>query len=739
MISEKLEKIGVEYLHQILFTKPKSIKDFSVAKSVNQCRKDDMVLLECFPNTQHPIRDTYPSRENKLKIASVNWSFLSRDNYKIFTTVFSGRDHVSSIKEAITSIHARSYRYYMYGKITLTDKGFLVLSNPEYVPARLVGKFIPEYSTIKKVTGDEFEGAIAQILDNPDAFASALNEAQSLFSSYKQQEITTALKLASQNSLASIKDVIMGLHRPTSMEQYEHAITCLNTLAGMKAINDGLSHKRIESPGNQLNVLKDDLNKLISRMPFTMTSEQTSIAHSMLDSICSPFIAKEILSADVGYGKTCVFGNVAAAVAMSGHPVVIYEPTSILATQVATNLLRWWPELKVSVVTGKIKPKDIRPAEGQIIIGTTAVNKFCEIWGIRPALVICDEEHKFGTKQRNQIIDSVNYISSTATCIPRTMQLGMLGAFNVHRITKCHITKNIQTTIRSAKDIHSIFNTIQQVLQKKEKVLIVYPLAENDESKEKSTNKNSLDAEKFSAEAAFDEWNKTFPGRVALVYGGMDPVIKQKNIDLFKSGAIELLVSTTAVEVGLDIPRLTYGLVVGADRHGLAGLHQLRGRVARDGGEGIFDLLIPVNDIPEPVRNRLSILEKTLDGYLIAEHDLMIRGFGDLTVGGVEQSGAIKAFSLNMLITPQQVKDAQSVLDLVRGEGGALKNPDNTIITNSDLVSPKTEVTTAPVHQNKQESKPISCITTSTTKQDNASNVPEQDKSSMLYKMRQAF
>lgn len=323
-----------------------------------------------------------------------------------------------------------------------------------------------------------------------------------------------------------------------------------------------------------------------------------------------------------------------------------------------------------------------------MVVGTTAINFFFEKNGLAPDLIICDEEHKFGTEQKNAFSSEINYIGSTATCIPRTLQLAMLNSYNVHRIKKCHVDKDLRTEIKSKEDTAEMFQEVRKQLESGNQILIVYPIAtikdledEPDDvdeidlvtveeaiKGEGERESSKLDPMKLSSETNYHVWNGVFPGLVSWIHGNMKSDLKAKEFESFLSREKPILVCTTAIEVGLDSKYARYMIVVHPDRHGLAGLHQLRGRLARAGGVGRMDLFMPIpkEKIKNKVIERLGILTETTDGFEIAEDDLMRRGFGELAVGMSEQSGAMDSFIPSLKITPSQVKMVDELIQEIK-------------------------------------------------------------------------
>lgn len=276
------------------------------------------------------------------------------------------------------------------------------------------------------------------------------------------------------------------------------------------------------------------------------------------------------------------------------------------------------------------EPDSTLDPDAAIYVGTTALlHRMPKT--MKNGLLVVDEQQKFSTEQRERLLSSgANLLEATGTCIPRTMALVMFAGANVSRLSKCHVEKNIHTKVYLHNERPEALKVINDLMAKGDKCLIVYPLAEHG---------NDADKIQRSAEGAYQNlWDVRFPGKVRLVHGKMTDEEKNAAIDAMKSGEAQMLVSTTVVEVGIDIPGLKYVAVVDAEQQGLQGIHQIRGRVARKGGEGFCHLLPSENAKPEAL-DRLAILERCPSGFDLAVEDMKNRGLGDISINSVTQSG----------------------------------------------------------------------------------------------------
>ena len=267
----------------------------------------------------------------------------------------------------------------------------------------------------------------------------------------------------------------------------------------------------------------------------------------------------------------------------------------------------------------------------RMLVGTTALN--FRILDRHIDLHITDEEQKMGVNAKSRLVgDDTHVILATATCIPRTNALIQYGGMAVSRLAKTHAKKDIKTRIVAAKHREKLFHSILATIKAGHQVLIVYPLAET---------KGDAENDIKSAEGAFKIWDRHLPGRVRLIHGRMKDSEKSGAIQAMRDGSADALISTSLTEAGMDLDRLRHVVVVHAGRMGLSSLHQLRGRVARQGGAGICDLFLP-DEIKAEAMNRLLILRDETDGFKVASMGMRLKGFGDFA--GVKQSGESRTF-----------------------------------------------------------------------------------------------
>ena len=388
-----------------------------------------------------------------------------------------------------------------------------------------------------------------------------------------------------------------------------------------------------------------------------------------------------LLQGDEGSGKTIVALMSALIAADNGFQTCIMAPTEILATQHYESLSAMCDKIgvKIELLTGSTKKsKREEIANGlmdgsiHILVGTHAVIED-NVNFRRLGLVVIDEQHRFGVAQRaklwNKNVNPPHVLVMTATPIPRTLAMTVYGDLDVSAITQLPPgRKPIATLLKYENSRTSVNQIIRKELQSGRQVYIVYPLIQENE---KLDLKNVEDGFQYARET-FSDFN------VGLVHGKMKPADKDRQMQLFATGKTQILVATTVIEVGVNVPNASVMIIENAERFGLSQLHQLRGRVGR-GADQSYCILMTKPDISKDTRRRLEIMTETSDGFQIAEADMQLRGPGDIE--GTQQSGI--AFNLriaNLAADGQIVRIARECADAILNADPALEHPDNRLL-----------------------------------------------------------
>ena len=381
-------------------------------------------------------------------------------------------------------------------------------------------------------------------------------------------------------------------------------------------------------------------NRIIDALPYALTSSQQQAAAAISDDLRQPIRMLRLLQGDVGSGKTVVALLAAAAVTEVGKQAALMAPTEILARQHIKTItpLAERAGLRVAILTGREKGRERRDilarlAAGEIdfLVGTHALIQDDVVFKAL-ALAVVDEQHRFGVRERLALTakgEAVDVLVLSATPIPRTLVLTYFGDMDVSELREKPAGRQpIDTRAVASSRINEVIDAVGRALDKGKLVYWIVPLVEESEAEgtEHLTN----------ATQRFESLQERFGERVGLVHGQMKGAEKDRVMAQFSAGDIGLLVATTVVEVGVDVPAATIMVIENAERFGLAQLHQLRGRIGR-GAEASTCLLLYKEPLNEMSTARLKVIRETTDGFRIAEEDLKLRGEGDVL--GIRQSG----------------------------------------------------------------------------------------------------
>jgi ATP-dependent DNA helicase RecG len=381
-------------------------------------------------------------------------------------------------------------------------------------------------------------------------------------------------------------------------------------------------------------------NKIIDALPYALTASQQAASAAISDDLRQPLRMLRLLQGDVGSGKTAVALLAAAAVAEVGKQAALMAPTEILARQHIKTItpLAERAGLQVAILTGREKGKERREllarleaGEIDFLVGTHALIQDDVVFKAL-ALAVVDEQHRFGVRERLALTnkgDAVDVLVLSATPIPRTLVLTYFGDMDVSELREKPAGRQpIDTRTLPASRLGEVVDGIGRALAAGKLVYWICPLVEESEAEGIDHLTNATER--------FESLRKRFGDRVGLVHGQMKGTEKDRVMAQFAAHEIGLLVATTVVEVGVDVPAATIMVIENAERFGLAQLHQLRGRIGR-GSEASTCLLLYREPLNEMSTARLKVIRETTDGFRIAEEDLKLRGEGDVL--GIRQSG----------------------------------------------------------------------------------------------------
>lgn len=484
--------------------------------------------------------------------------------------------------------------------------------------------------------------------------------------------------IVEKNKLASLDFAISNMHFPSNAKKvlqsryrliFDELFTLETGLMYMKSDDSDVT-------GISIDVSKGD--EFISKLPFELTSGQRESWNEIKDDLQKPKKMNRLLQGDVGSGKTIIAEAAMLSAAASGFQSVIMAPTELLARQHFDTFVKDLSDHEISpvILISSMKASDKRMAmesissgKAKVIIATHAVLEENIVFK-NLGLVITDEQHRFGVNQRRKLSgkgEGVNILVMTATPIPRTIAAILYGDLDISQIrTMPKGRKGIHTYKCSQGERNRVFNFVEKEMKAGRQAYVVAPLIEDSES---------IDAK--SANAIFDELQDRFDDfNIKLVHGAMKSADKDKIMQDFASGKVNLLVSTTVIEVGINVPNASVMVIENAERFGLAQLHQLRGRVGR-GSDDAYCFLMCYTD-SELANARMDIMTGSMSGFDIAEEDLKLRGPGEIF--GTRQHG-LPQLKISDLLRHRDVLEAamNSARELIERDS-KLEKPESVMV-----------------------------------------------------------
>lgn len=458
-------------------------------------------------------------------------------------------------------------------------------------------------------------------------------------------------KICDDLELPTLREALITAHRPPTETTIDHLRSGQHPAIRRLALEEMLAHhlslqrQRIALRSHGALAIKGKgvfQKKLLAALPYKLTNAQQRVFEEVSRDMHEPVPMLRLVQGDVGSGKTVVAALSALRAIEAGKQVALMAPTELLAEQHLANFRAWFEPLGIKViwlagkVTGKARSaalSQLASGEAQMIVGTHALMQE-KVTFHSLALVVVDEQHRFGVHQRLALRDKgingelvPHQLIMTATPIPRTLAMSAYADLDVSVIDEMPPGRTpVQTVAISGERRDEVTERIRAACKEGKQVYWVCTLI--DESEEVQAQ---------SAQSTFEQLQLALLGiRIALLHGRMKPVDKQSVMAKFKAGELDLLVATTVIEVGVDVPNASLMVIENAERLGLAQLHQLRGRVGR-GAQASSCVLLYKSPLSQMARERLDVMRRTTDGFVIAEKDLELRGPGELL--GTRQTG----------------------------------------------------------------------------------------------------
>ncbi len=590
------EKLGVFSVGDLLMLYPRTYESWKAAASILEAPLDEVTTVR--GTVLDPPQAKY-SRNGMLLYKVL----IADDRYRMELTFFNNRYIPDMLKPG---------REYLFrGKIQ-AGAGYRTMASPQFMPADRVRRLNPVYPATSGLSS-------RQIAANVESALKLLPETVN---------DPLPLVLRERYNLCHLGYALTHIHLPADEEDLAEVRKRL-IFEEFLVLQLGLMRIKSGRLGENLHKVPPDFPKDFARLlPFKLTNAQKRAIGECLNDMASPHPMNRLIQGDVGSGKTAVAAALCFVAARGGGQAVIMAPTEILANQhfeTLTNLLS--PAgIKVGLLTGAVKGKQRREiysslesGETEILIGTHALLN-SELNFKDLALVVTDEQHRFGVNQRSALQrkgNSPHLLVMSATPIPRTLALMIYGDLDISVLDELPPGRQkIETYLITPEKRERAFRYVKKHLDAGRQAYMICPLIEGDES-------GLMSVDEYS-----EIVRRSLPGvKIATLHGRMKSAEKDGVMSAFARGETEVLISTTVVEVGVDVPNAVIMLIENAERYGLSQLHQLRGRVGR--GEHRSTCILIAGSSSEETLSRLRLFRDTSNGFEIAEADLKLRGPGD--------------------------------------------------------------------------------------------------------------
>lgn len=596
--AELFYKLGIFDVDSLIHFYPRKYEDWTNTKSVKDVSDGDNVSLRATMIT--------PVKEHMVRRGMTLYKCRFSDGESIINvTIFNNKYLAQAL---------RVYEdYVLFGKI---EKNFTTasMSSPKIEKIDTGVRIHPIYPSTGKLTSNAIAKVIRTALDNLGPLTETLD-----------------YSIRKKYGLISLDKAVRSIHFPENEQDinsarkrliFEELLTLQLGLLKLK------SSKKSETA---LKITKDCTTEFLPLLPFSLTNAQSKAIRECIKDMQSKYPMSRLLQGDVGSGKTAVASGIIYTAVKNGYQCALMAPTEILAQQHFESISKLFKgtDINVRLLTGSTKAKEKREiksllidGEIDLLIGTHAIIQN-DVEFKKLGLVITDEQHRFGVKQRASLVnkgEGIHTLVMSATPIPRTLGLILYGDLDISILDELPPNRQeIRTDVVDSRYHSRLYKFIRDGADRGEQCYIICPMVEENEDNENLKSAEQL-AEELS-QTAFRGYN------LGLLHGKMKAKEKENVMRAFSDGDIQILVATTVVEVGVDVPNATIMVIENAERFGLSQLHQLRGRIGR-GSKKSFCVLVS-DSKNENARNRLLTMKRYSDGFKIADEDLKARGPGD--------------------------------------------------------------------------------------------------------------
>jgi ATP-dependent DNA helicase RecG len=655
-MAEKLNRLGISTLEDMLYFFPRRFDDYTQMKPLNRLQPGETVTVAA--EVRSIVRKVGSGSRPYLLV-------MMDDGTGLLQVIFFGQPWLQRQFK-------RGSQVVLSGQVELF-RGQLMMTNPEWEMLERenlhTNRIVPVYPLTKGLSARTMRRLTHQLLE----------QWQDRIPDYLPESVLERTELPDLNW------ALQQAHFPDSLSWLEHARQRLSLdelfLFQMRLMAQRRDWQSV--PGQPIQVADEWLQQFYDTLPYTLTGAQQRVLADIRADLAREVAMNRLLQGDVGSGKTVVAAITLAMAVQPGKQAALMAPTSILAEQHARSIgtiLRQSPlgeHVNIRLLTGNTSESERQEiytglAEGwiQVVIGTHAlIQQGVNFQNLGVAII--DEQHRFGVEQRGALRGkgiNPHLLVMTATPIPRTLALTLYADLDLSIIDELPPGRTpIETRALRPVERERVYSFIKSQIEKGRQAFVVYPLVETSEKLE-------------DVGAATEEYERLqkhifYKQRVGLLHGRMRPAEKDEVMARFSAGELDVLVSTSVVEVGIDVPNASVMLIENAERFGLAQLHQFRGRVGR-GEHNSFCLLI-AGSASEEVNKRLQAMEDTTDGFKLAQVDWELRGAGDLL--GVQQSGA-GHFRQAELMDPRMVEIVQREVRTVYAEDPYLTLPEHELL-----------------------------------------------------------
>jgi ATP-dependent DNA helicase RecG len=638
---------SIESIEDLLYYIPRKFLDRSQFKNIADCLLNEEVTVS--GEITHIGIAGYKRKFLEVKISdgTDNLTGVFFGGRRFFQRIFNIGDSV---------IFSGKITFYQKKQIVHPDFDFIDISlNKEAINT---GRIIPLYKSTESLKGAGFDSR---------GFRKIIHSALDLY--LKEVKESLPPYILKKYNLMTIDKALFAIHFPESFEDADNARKRLafNEVFFLQ-IYLHLSKKYVSAGYEKKRSVNSYLyEKLISDLPFTLTVDQLFVIKEIEGDLKNPMPMNRLLQGDVGSGKTIVAVAVALFAIGNKRQVALMAPTEVLAFQHYDSIKKFIPEgVSIFLLTGSMKKKekeviyrDSLDGNIDLLIGTHAViQSGLEFNNL--GLVIIDEQHRFGVEQRARLREKGNdpdFLVMTATPIPRSLAMTLYGDMSISYLrSKPGNRIPVKTLSYPESKLKSIYNSLEKYIGQGRQIFYILPLIE--------------ESEKIDLKSAIEVYEKLKNDilshrRIEILHGRLKSSEKADIMNRFAGGDIDLLVSTTVVEVGIDIPNANVILIEHAERFGLSQLHQLRGRVGRGDYQSYCILLYP-DKISDESKKRIDVMVETDDGFIISEEDLKIRGAGDFF--GTRQHGYSNFEFADILNDGDLILNAKSEAEIIVDE-----------------------------------------------------------------------